>query len=206
MRPLRSDTDLATATAAHPASRQRLIAWACAGVAGVMLAAAFAAVPLYRLFCQTTGYAGTTQRAAAPSAQVLERMITVRFDANVGPGLGWRFEPVERKMAVRIGETAVATYRATNTSAVTLTGTATYNVSPDQAGIFFNKLACFCFTEQTLAAGETVEMPVSFFVDPAIVTSKDAGQLSEITLSYTFYPVANPKAGIARAGTGVSGG
>ena len=190
----------------RPWPRQRVIAGMCAGVAGLILAAAFAAVPLYRLFCQTTGYAGTTQRASKPATDVLQRTITVRFDANVGPGLAWRFEPVQRTMVVRIGETALGVYRATNTSHLETTGTATYNVSPDQAGIFFNKLACFCFTEQTLAAGQTVNMPVSFFVDPAMVNSKDAGGLAEITLSYTFYPVAKPRAGMARVGQSPSGG
>jgi cytochrome c oxidase assembly protein subunit 11 len=149
-------------------------------------------VPLYQLFCQVTGFAGTTQRATKPSARILDKSITVRFDATVGPGLGWTFEPVERMQTLRIGETGLAHYRATNTSTVAVTGTATYNVTPDQAGIFFNKLACFCFTEQTLQPGESVDMPVSYFVDPAIIDDKTTAKITTITLSYTFYPVAKP--------------
>jgi cytochrome c oxidase assembly protein subunit 11 len=157
-----------------------------------MLALAYASVPLYQMFCQATGFGGTTQRAAAPSATVLDKRITVRFDATVSPGLGWTFEPVERTQNLRIGETGLAYYRATNTSARAVTGTATYNVTPDQAGIYFNKLECFCFTEQTLQPGQSIDMPVSYFVDPAIVKDAVAGGLDRITLSYTFYSVAKP--------------
>ena len=173
--------------------RNRKVGVRCAGVGVVMLALAFASVPLYRIFCQATGFAGTTQRASAPAARILDRTIVVRFDATVAPGLGWTFEPVERTKTVRIGETAMASYRATNTTAGTTTGTATYNVTPDQAGVFFNKLACFCFTEQTLAAGQSVDMPVQFFVDPAMVDDLTAGGFELLTLSYTFYPVAKPR-------------
>ena len=173
-------------------SRNRRVAVRCAAVGVGMLGLAYASVPLYRIFCQATGYAGTTQRAAAPSTRILDASLEVRFDATVAPGLGWTFEPVERIMRVRIGETALAHYRATNTTDRTLTGTATYNVTPDQAGIFFNKLACFCFTEQTLAPGQSVDMPVSFFVDPALAADPTASAFSTITLSYTFYPVAKP--------------
>ena len=164
----------------------------CTGVAAAMLALAYASVPLYQMFCQATGFAGTTQRAAAPSATILEKLITIRFDATVAPGLGWTFEPVEGTKSLRIGETGLAYYRATNTSARPITGTATYNVTPDQAGIFFNKLECFCFTEQTLQPGQSIDMPVSFFVDPAIVNDATAGGFDRITLSYSFYPVTKP--------------
>jgi cytochrome c oxidase assembly protein subunit 11 len=167
-----------------------------------MAGAAFASVPLYRMFCQITGFAGTTQRASKPAGVVLERNIIVRFDANTAPSLPWRFEPVQRFLEVRIGEPALALYRATNMSNHPITGSATYNVAPEQVGIYFNKLQCFCFTEQRLAAGQTVEMPVSFFVDPAIVGDKDANGLTQITLSYTFYPVA--KSGSAEAAEGVA--
>ncbi len=160
-----------------PDRRNRQVAVRCVGVAVGMLALAYASVPLYQMFCQATGFAGTTQRAAAPSATVLDKRITVRFDATVAPGLGWTFEPVERTQTLRIGETGLAHYRATNTSAQAITGTATYNVTPDQAGIFFNKLACFCFTEQTLQPGQSIDMPVSFFVDPAIVAGRDGGRV-----------------------------
>ncbi len=187
-------------------SRRAITAGVAGGVAVLMLGAAFASVPLYRLFCQVTGYGGTTQRAAKPADRILDRTITVRFDANVAPGLGWRFEPVVRTMDVRIGETALGLYRATNTSDRPLTGTASYNVTPDQAGVYFNKLACFCFTEQTLAPGETVDMPVSFFVDPALVDHADTRGLSQITLSYTFFPVAQPKDAAAARGETPKGG
>jgi cytochrome c oxidase assembly protein subunit 11 len=157
-----------------------------------MLGMAYAAVPLYQMFCRVTGYGGTVQRAVAPSATVLDRKITVRFDANIS-GLGWEFVPAQRTIDVRIGETTLAFYRATNTSDRPLTGTATFNVSPDVTGAYFNKLACFCFTEQRLEPGQTVDMPVSFYVDPAIVTDKDGRWVKEITLSYTFYPVEKPR-------------
>lgn len=161
-------------------------------VAAGMLGMAYAAVPLYQMFCQATGYAGTTRRVTTPSATILDRVVTIRFDANVA-GIAWKFEPVVRTMDVRIGETTLAFYRATNMSDRPLVGTSSFNVSPDIAGSFFNKLACFCFTEQRLEPGETIEMPVSFYVDPSLVADKDAHKVSEITLSYTFYPVDKPK-------------
>jgi cytochrome c oxidase assembly protein subunit 11 len=169
------------------------VAAVCAGVAFGMLGLAFASVPLYRLFCQVTGFGGTTQRAERPSTEVLDRRITVRFDANVGPGLSWEFQPVVPTMDVKIGENALAFYRATNRSSKTIVGTATFNVTPDQVGSFFNKIECFCFTEQKLEPGESVEMPVSFFIDPAIVKDLDGSRVRNITLSYTFFPVDKPR-------------
>jgi cytochrome c oxidase assembly protein subunit 11 len=157
-----------------------------------MVGLSFAAVPLYRLYCQVTGYAGTTQKADKPSNVVLDRTITLHFDANVAPDLAWRFEPVQRTMDVKIGENALAFYRATNLSDEPLTGTAVFNVTPEAAGIHFNKIECFCFTEQTLEPGQSADMPVSFFVDPAIVDDEDASYLSELTLSYTFYRTDAP--------------
>jgi cytochrome c oxidase assembly protein subunit 11 len=154
---------------------------------GAMTGLSFAAVPLYRLFCATTGYGGTTQRADAASHAVSERKITVRFDANVSSGLHWKFAPEQREVTLRIGENALAFYRATNASGQPLTGTATFNVTPEIAGSYFNKVECFCFTEQTLAPGQTADFPVSFFVDPAILSDPDAKNLEEITLSYTFF-------------------
>ncbi len=175
-------------------------------VAAGMLAMAYAAVPLYQLFCQVTGYGGTIQRASVPSAAVLGRTMTIRFDANVN-GLDWAFKPVERKVVVRIGENALAFYRVTNQSNRPLAGTATFNVSPAVAGAYFNKLDCFCFTEQRLEPGQSMDMPVSFFVDPAIVEDWSAQRVSEITLSYTFYPVAKPsKAAAAADPDGADGG
>ena len=177
-------------------ARNQRVAAICVAVVFGMVGLAYASVPIYRLFCQMTGFAGTTQRAerAPARTQVLDKIITVRFDANVGPGLAWDFQAVTPTIDVRIGENALAFYRVKNRSDKPVTGTATFNVTPDQAGGFFNKIQCFCFTEQRLEPGETVEMPVSFFVDPAIVHDQDGASINQITLSYTFYPVENPKA------------
>ena len=169
------------------------IAAICASIAIGMVGLAYASVPLYRLFCQITGFAGTTQRATAPSAEVLDQTVLVRFDSNVAPGLDWEFAPVVTTTEVRIGENSLAFYRATNRSSVPIVGTATFNVTPEQVGAFFNKVECFCFTEQRLEPGESIEMPVSFFVDPAIVKDADGALVRTITLSYTFHPVAKPK-------------
>ena len=177
--------------------RHRAIALWCAVLVAAMVGAAYAAVPLYRLFCETTGFDGTPRIASKPSSSVLDRTIVVRFDGNVAPGLAWRFEPVEQTTTVKIGENALAFYRATNLADHPVHGTATYNVFPEQVAPFFNKLQCFCFTEQVLGPGESVEMPVSFFIDPQIVSDKDAGSTTHVTLSYTFYPVAAPKPGLA---------
>jgi cytochrome c oxidase assembly protein subunit 11 len=166
-----------------------------------MIGLAYASVPLYRLFCQVTGYAGTTQRAATASTQVTDKLVTVRFDANVAPGLPWAFEAVSKPMTLKLGETTIATYRATSKATAPTIGTAAYNVVPDQAGSFFNKLACFCFTEQTLQAGQSVDMPVQFFVDPAMAADSDGKRIGEITLSYTFFPVTTVKAAAAVAPT-----
>lgn len=171
------------------AARNRT-ATATAGIAAGMLALAFAAVPLYRAFCQATGFAGTTQRAAvAPGATVAGQTVKVRFDANISPGMPWQFRPEVNDVAIRIGERKLAFYKATNLSAAAVTGRATYNVSPDVAGKYFKKIQCFCFNEQTLKGGETVEMPVTYFIDPAILDDPIARRVDEITLSYTFYPV-----------------
>ncbi len=174
-------------------TNNRGVAVICAGVVAGMIGLAYASVPLYRLFCQATGFAGTTQRALHPSTEIIDRQVTVRFDGNVGPGLAWDFAAVEPTMTVRLGENAMATYRVTNRSDRVTVGTATFNVTPDQAGAFFNKIQCFCFTEQTLGPGETVDMPVSFFVDPAMAKDTDGAHIRNITLSYTFYPVEHPQ-------------
>lgn len=157
-------------------------------VALAMVALAFASVPLYRAFCQATGFGGTTQRAeTAPGAVAGE--IGVRFDANIDSKLPWRFEPVQEKVRVHPGERTTIYYRATNLTARTTTGQAIFNVTPEETGPYFNKIACFCFTEQTLKPGESVMMPVVFFVDPKILKDEDTKTIDEITLSYTFYPV-----------------
>ena len=167
--------------------RLGLTAALCAVFVAGMVGMAFAAVPLYRLFCQATGYGGVPQRAERAPNEILDRTIRVRFDANVDHALPWTFVPDERVIEVKIGETALAFFKASNTSDASVAGTAVFNVVPEQAGRYFTKIECFCFKQQTLAAGASVEMPVTFFVDPKIVDDKDTKNISEITLSYTFY-------------------
>lgn len=168
--------------------RNRLVAFACVGMVAGMVGLAYAAVPLYQLFCQVTGYGGTTQVAAGQSATTLDETVTIRFDANVANGLNWAFSPAQAPMTVRIGETRIAKYSAQNRGSRITVGTAVYNVTPQWAGGYFFKIDCFCFTEQQLAAGERVDMPVEFYVDPEIVDDPSFSGLSAITLSYTFFP------------------
>lgn len=165
-------------------------------VAVGMVGLAYASVPLYRIFCQVTGFGGTTMKVAesAVPSQPLARTISVRFDANVAPGLSWSFAPVKSHETVRIGERRLTFYRATNHSDQPITGTATFNVSPDTAGGYFMKTQCFCFQEQTLKPGQTVDMAIVYFVDPAILDDADGRRIDEITLSYTFFPVDTPTA------------
>ncbi len=157
------------------------------GVIVFMVGLTAAAVPLYDLFCRVTGYGGTTQVSAQAPADVLEQTIEIRFNADVSPELGWNFAPVERAIPVKLGENRLAFYTASNTTDRPLVGTATFNVTPHQAGPYFSKIACFCFEEQALLPGESVEMPVSFYVDPAILDDPAAAYLQSITLSYTFF-------------------
>jgi cytochrome c oxidase assembly protein subunit 11 len=185
--------------------RHRRLAAACAVLVFAMVGAAYAAVPLYRLFCQVTGFDGTPRIATRAPNTVVDRTVLVRFDGNVTPGLPWRFEPVQNTMRVKIGETNLAFFRATNTSDRPVRGTAIYNVFPEITAAYFNKLQCFCFTEQLLQPGETMEFPVSFFVDPAIVNDKDARRVTNITLSYTFNPMPEPASGVADKRSGASG-
>jgi cytochrome c oxidase assembly protein subunit 11 len=164
-------------------------------VVAAMVGLAFASVPLYRIFCQVTGFDGTTQRAvgqAAPGA-IPGKTMSVRFDANVSNALPWRFRPERVTEQVVIGEREMAFFQAKNLSARTITGTASFNVTPVQAGKYFTKIQCFCFTEQTLKPGEEVRMPVVFYVDPAILKDANDRLIDEITLSYTFYPVDQPQ-------------
>lgn len=172
--------------------KKGLIALALAGVVAGMVGLSFAAVPLYQMFCQVTGYGGTTQRADAVPDKVLNKTVIVRFDANVDPKLPWSFAPEQRTMEVRIGESALAFFKATNTSDKPVTGTAGFNVAPPAAGLYFTKVQCFCFTKQTLQPGESMEMPVSFFVDPKFVDDESTVNIPEITLSYTFYRNDDP--------------
>jgi len=170
------------------AQRNTRTALLMALLVAAMLGLAFASVPLYRLFCQVTGFGGTTLRAdRAPGAIAGE--VGVRFDANTHPGLPWRFEPVQRTVRIAPGARTQILYRATNLVARPTTGQAVFNVTPDKAGQYFKKIECFCFTEQTLKAGQTADMPVVFFVDPEIRQDPDTKDIDEITLSYTFYPV-----------------
>jgi cytochrome c oxidase assembly protein subunit 11 len=158
-----------------------------ASVILAMVGLTAAAVPLYRLFCQVTGYGGTTQRAEAAPERQFDRTITVRFNADVARDLPWSFAPVERAVEVRLGEQHLAFYRAHNDGNRPIVGSATFNVTPYKAGPYFAKIACFCFEEQTLQAGETVDMPVSFYVDPAILDDPETRDVRAITLSYTFF-------------------
>src|SRR5215471_12051964 len=179
----------------HPVPRRGrdlIVAAACGAFVAVMVGAAFAAVPFYNWFCRTTGFGGTTQVASVAPAGMLDRRITVRFDANVAPGLPWRFAPEVNAIDLRIGEVATVYYTITNESARPTAGQAAYNVSPTTVGAYFSKINCFCFTEQRLAPGEKREMAVVFFVDPALVKDSDQVDLNTITLSYTFFPLREP--------------
>jgi cytochrome c oxidase assembly protein subunit 11 len=174
-------------------TRDAMVAAICGFVVVFMVGAAYAAVPFYNWFCRATGFNGTTQVAtSAPSATPLARKITVRFDSNIAGGLPWKFEPEQNEVEVRIGEVATIFYKVTNQSARTTSGQAAYNVAPLTVGSYFEKINCFCFTEQTMAPGETRQMPVVFYVDPSIVKDSDNDTLNTITLSYTFYPVRDP--------------
>ncbi len=169
--------------------RDRTVALALGGLVAVMIGLAFASAPLYRMFCEATGYGGVPRRADAAPTHVLDRTIRVRFDANVDRDLPWDFAPDQRAIDVKIGETTTAFFKASNKSNVAVTGRAVFNVVPEQAGRYFTKIECFCFKEHMLAAGANIEMPVTFFIDPKIVNDEDAKDISEITLSYTFYRV-----------------
>ena len=168
--------------------RDLFVALGCGAFVGMMVGASYAAVPLYDWFCRTTGFGGTTQVSKAAPGHVLDRTITVRFDGNVMPGLPWRFLPERNEMTVRIGEVVTALYKVTNTAARETYGQAGYNVTPPTAGLYFQKINCFCFTEQTTKPGETREMAVVFYVDPKIVQDAEQDGLNTITLSYTFFP------------------
>jgi cytochrome c oxidase assembly protein subunit 11 len=153
-----------------PARRHRRLALCLAAGVAVMIGLTYASVPFYRLFCQVTGFGGTTQRADHAPGAAAERVVTVRFNADVNGGLPWLFQPVQREVRVHVGETAMAYFRAQNLAGRRITGQATFNVTPDKAGVYFTKIQCFCFNEQALEPGQMVEMPVTFFVDPALAT------------------------------------
>src|SRR5215831_7674879 len=173
--------------------RDLAVAAGCGVFVALMVGMSYAAVPLYTWFCRTTGFGGTTQVASAAPAGMLDRKITVRFDANVGPGLPWRFAPEVTSIDLKIGEVATVLYKITNESARPTTGQAAYNVTPPTTGAYFTKINCFCFTEQQLKPGETREITVVFYVDPALAKDSDQDDLNTITLSYTMYPVRDPQ-------------
>src|SRR5579864_6469200 len=174
-------------------TRDAAVAAICGFVVVLMVGAAYAAVPFYNWFCRATGFNGTTQVATTgPSGAPLDRKIAIRFDSNVAGGLPWKFEPEQTEIEIRIGEVTTVFYTVTNQSARVTTGQAAYNVAPLTVGSYFEKINCFCFTEQTMAPGEKREMPVVFYVDPSIVKDSDNDGLNTITLSYTFYPVREP--------------
>lgn len=173
--------------------RDIAVAAACGVFVALMVGLAYAAVPLYSWFCRATGFGGIPQIASVAPAGMLDRKITVRFDANVGPGLPWRFTPEVTSIDLRIGEVATVYYTVTNETARPTAGQAAYNVAPTTVGAYFTKINCFCFTEQRLAPGEKREMAVVFYVDPALAKDSDQDDLNTITLSYTFYPIRDLK-------------
>ncbi len=192
-------------TMSVPAQNQRslrrdlIVAAACGAFVACMVGAAFAAVPLYNWFCRSTGFAGTPQVARAAPGQVLDRTVAVRFNSNVAPGLPWKFVPEQNEIKLRIGEVATVHYKVINLAARELDAQASYNVSPPTVGAYFTKIDCFCFTKQTMKPGETREMTVVFYVDPAIVKDRDQNDLNTITLSYTFYRLPERASPLAQA-------
>jgi cytochrome c oxidase assembly protein subunit 11 len=193
-------------TKAGARRRDLVVAAACGVFVAFMVGMAYAAVPLYSWFCKTTGFGGVPQVAAAGPAQISDRKITVRFDANVGAGLPWRFEPERTSIEVRLGEVVTVYYTATNLSKRETSGQAAYNVAPTTVGSYFTKINCFCFTEQHLAPGEKREMAVVFFVDPELMKDSDQDDLNTITLSYTFFPLRPvPDKGGVADGAGPAG-
>ncbi|MHC8491985.1 cytochrome c oxidase assembly protein [Thalassospira sp. SM2505] len=168
-------------------AKNKRVLFSCVFVVGAMVGLSYASVPLYKLFCQVTGFGGTTQVATEAPVEVSEKTIKIRFNADVNSGLNWQFKPEQREITVRLGEDNLAYYMAENMALTPITGQATYNVTPLKAGQYFSKIACFCFDEQTLEPGQRVDMPVSFYVDPAIAEDINTQDVKTITLSYTFF-------------------
>jgi cytochrome c oxidase assembly protein subunit 11 len=179
---------------ARNSKRNWLTAVVAAGVVVGMMGAAYAAVPLYRMFCQVTGFGGTTQVAEKAPVAVGERIITVRFNADTARGMPWKFQPQQRAVSLKVGQQALALYEAANPTDRRIVGTSTFNVTPLKAGPYFSKIECFCFTEQALAPGQSIDMPVSFFVDPEISDDRNLDDVKTITLSYTFFEVVGDTA------------
>jgi cytochrome c oxidase assembly protein subunit 11 len=184
-----------------PASELRrrdvIVAASCGLCVAAMVGAAYAAVPFYNWFCRATGFNGTTQVATAGPSGMIDRDVTVRFDANVGPGLPWRFEPEQNEIKVKLGQVVTVNYRVVNEAARPISAQAAYNVAPLNAGSYFQKINCFCFTEQTLKSGETRDMAVVFYVDPSMAKDPDGKEINSITLSYTFYRQREPSRPVA---------
>jgi len=170
------------------------LAWSLAAAVGGMLALAYAASPLYDMFCRATGFGGTPKIAVEGERPILSRTVNVRFDSNVDANLPWRFTPLEREVKVKLGEERLVHYRVTNVSQRPIVGTSTYNVTPETAGAWFNKLQCFCFTEQLLLPGQSMDMPVVFFVDPEMDKDRRYDNVRTITLSYTFFEAKTERA------------
>jgi cytochrome c oxidase assembly protein subunit 11 len=177
--------------------RDLTVAAFCGVFVAAMVGAAYASVPLYTWFCKTTGFAGTTQVAEKAPDHALGRELTIRFDSNVMPGLPWKFEPEQNSIKVRIGDVATVHYKVVNETAREISAQASYNVTPPQVGAYFDKINCFCFTQQTLKPGESREMAVVFYIDPAIAKDRDQNDLNTITLSYTFYRLPEPERPVA---------
>jgi len=195
-----------TTNAAGKGRSDSKVAAALVGVFCLMLGASYAAVPLYKFVCAATGINGTTQRVAGNAGgQVLDRMVTVHFDANTGGGMAWEFKPVAEHVTVHIGETTMAYFTAYNPADRTISGSATFNVTPEITGRYFDKIQCFCFNQQTLGPHERAELPVTFYVDPAIVGEHGADNVRDITLSYTFFETQAPAAPTAAATGKVKG-
>ncbi|RYE33734.1 MAG: cytochrome c oxidase assembly protein [Hyphomicrobiales bacterium] len=194
----------------QPKGNPARIALICTGIAFSMLGASFAAVPLYDLFCKVTGFGGTPMVGTAGAGKILDRTMAVRFDANVAPGLGWKFEAESPEIKARVGETQTVFYKMTNRSDRTVTGIATYNVAPEKGAAYFVKIQCFCFTEHTLKPGESFEAPVVFYIDPEIAENRELDGVHAITLSYTYFasksgqPVAEGKGGSVKGDAGNS--
>jgi cytochrome c oxidase assembly protein subunit 11 len=184
---------MATHTTPPLRRRDKIVAIACGLGVAVMVGAAYAAVPFYNWFCRATGYNGTTQVATAGPTGMIDRKVIVRFDANVGPGLPWRFEPEQNQIEVKLGQVVTVHYKVINEAARPISASAAYNVTPLSVGAYFDKINCFCFTEQHLKSAETRQMTVVFYVDPAMVKDSDTDDVKTITLSYTFYKQPEPK-------------
>ncbi len=198
-------TDRKNAPVAKPARKAAVTAVACAGLAFGMIGLAFASVPLYDMFCKATGFDGTPRKGIAPSAAATDDSMLVRFDTNVSAGLPWRFQAESAQVEARLGETKTVFFRVKNTGPTPSTGIATFNVQPGLMGGFFVKVECFCFNEQTLQPGETMDFPVVFYVDPAVRQDSNTAHLTEMTLSYTYFASKNGQPTAALAATGGAG-